>query len=194
MYIKQIIFLQIVLLLSVSCTNREVHSPKPRAYPRIERADTLVMHEISNFSFLYSSDAKLKGQKVDLKKVIGFNLEYPSFDAVLYCTYIPIEKADLDRVLADNNRLLSSSVIANTSILETEYTNIEQGKSGALFYYDGNPIAPYQFYITDNESYFVRGSLYYNSVVQVDSIATTTSSLRQDVMNLMESFEIKSIK
>lgn len=188
----QYLFALVVLLLS--CSNKETNVPKPKAYPRIDRTDQLLLHGMNDFSFRYSSDAHLTETPAEKEGQVWFNMEYPKFQAVLYCTYANIGGDELISMLQDNERFVFKHSDRHTAIQEFAFSDHEKHNYGTVYYFDGNAIAPYQFYLTDSVSYFLRGSLYYNNEVQVDSILPVTRSLQRDITNLMESFQNKSIK
>lgn len=188
----QYLFLLVVLLLS--CSNKETNVPKPKAYPRIDRTDQLLLHGMKGFSFRYSSDAHLTEIPIAKEGQVWFNMEYSKFQAALYCTYTNIIGDELLNMLQDNERFVFKHSDKYTSVQEFAFSDYEKHNYGMVYYFDGNAIAPYQFYLTDSVSYFLRGSLYYNNEVQVDSILPVTRSLQRDITNLMESFQNKSIK
>ena len=71
------------------------------------------------------------------------------------------------------------------SIIENEDARLY----GVLFEIDGPVAAPLQFYVTDSTSHFLRGSLYFNSQVNRDSVAPVYDFLKLDFERMMESFE-----
>jgi len=48
-----------------------------------------------------------------------------------------------------------------------------------------------QFVITDSTKHFIRGALYFDNVPNKDSIAPVADYIRQDMMQLIESFSWK---
>lgn len=185
----QNVALVFVSIFTIACSQKEVQTPKPRVYPRIDRVDSLVQYSINEFTFSYPIEALFKKEPSENISQLWFNMEYSSFDAKLYCSLLNIKSSDIEKALTDNKRFLSNNRLPNTKVEEFEYKRSEGGESGMLYYFDGNTISPYQFYLTDGETYFLRGSLYYNKEVRTDSVAGVTLSLKHDIVKLMESFE-----
>lgn len=165
--------------------------PKPKGYPRVERSDSILLHEFVDFQFQYSSDAFLEESPSENTNQVWFNLDYPSLNATLYCTYANINSSMLKSYFSDNNMFIYKNTEDNVELKAFDYTNATQKTSGRLYYFDGNKKSPYQFYLTDSISFFLRGSLYYNVIASVDSVLPITKSIEGDLMNMMESFEMK---
>jgi gliding motility-associated lipoprotein GldD len=56
-----------------------------------------------------------------------------------------------------------------------------------LFKIEGPVASPYQFYITDGKSHFLRGSLYFDQKVNFDSLRPVIEFLKTDIEHLMAS-------
>ena len=76
-------------------------------------------------------------------------------------------------------------------IREQAYTNPEASVYGSLFMLDGESASPLQFMLTDSVSRFFRGALYYDCIPNADSLAPVTDYLKQDVIELIQSFNWK---
>lgn len=178
------------LIFSTSCNE---YTPKPSAYPRIDRSEVdSVKNEGKEFSFYYSGDARLESLVSEQESEIWFNLVYPQFDAKIYCTYIPITKNKLPEVLEDSYQLAYSHASVADGILQTQYVNEDKHITGLIYDIKGSVAVPLQFYVTDNARNFLRGSLYFNKNVEKDSIAPIVSFLRDDIEMLMETIEWKN--
>ena len=46
-----------------------------------------------------------------------------------------------------------------------------------------------QFYVTDETSHFLRGSLYFNSPPNADSLAPVITFVKDDMMHLLNTFQ-----
>lgn len=74
---------------------------------------------------------------------------------------------------------------------EQGYSNPGERVYGSLFLLDGELASPVQFMLTDSVSNFFRGALYYDCVPNADSLAPLTDYLRQDIIELIQSFSWK---
>ena len=71
------------------------------------------------------------------------------------------------------------------------YSNPEASVYGSLFMLDGESASPLQFMLTDSVLHFFRGALYYDCIPNADSLAPVTRYLKQDIVELIQSFEWK---
>lgn len=192
---KLIFSLLTILAVFTSCSQSEQASmPKPIGYARVERSDSILLHEFDRFQFEYSSDAFLEETPTENPEQVWFNLDYPHFKATLYCSYSQMRKMELRSYLSDNYQFVRNNLDDFITLKEFDFQNKSKGLGGSLYYFDGNLRSPYQFYLTDSSTYFLRGSLYYNELVTADSIRPVTKSLEGDLINLIETFESKSKK
>ena len=51
--------------------------------------------------------------------------------------------------------------------------------------------SPYQFYLTDSTSHFMRGSLYFDAVPNNDSLAPVIEFVEKDIQHLFETIRWK---
>lgn len=196
---KIIISLSILICLffQTGCNNHPI-VPKPVGYNRIDIPSYQYSeYKFKQFSITHSDLAKvqiLDAQRSDSE--IWFDILYPSYNAVLHCTYLPLQKENLSKILEDNHRLVYSHVSMADGIRQTQYVNAENNVSGILFNIEGDVATPLQFYVTDSVSHFLRGSLYYESVVKIDadSVAPITEMISKDIQYMMETLLWTSVK
>ncbi len=115
------------------------------------------------------------------------NINYPSLNATIYCSYKPIHH-NLRQLLDDANEFVFSHAIKATAIPEREYHNPIQNVHGMYFSLEGNTATPVQFYLTDSTHHFVRGSVYINCIPNRDSLAPVIDYLQTDVTRMIETF------
>ena len=51
--------------------------------------------------------------------------------------------------------------------------------------------SPYQFFVTDSSSHFLRGALYFNMIPNNDSLAPVIDFLKEDIEHLLLSLKWK---
>lgn len=179
------IIVSIVCLL-VSCSES---SPKPKVFNRIDIPQYVYRDAVLPYlEFSYSELAQID----TLNLATGtFNIVYPKYNAILYCTYLPINKEMLASVLEDNHRFVYSHASMANSIDQKLYTNPDNKVSGIMYEINGNVATPLQFFVTDSVANFLRGSLYYNDVdkIDVDSVTPITQMIEGDIQRLMESLQ-----
>ena len=179
-------FFLIISLCLVSCAQQV---PKPYGYFRIEMPShdyqLSVGHEA--FSYLHSAGSVVQY----LPEPEGgdwFNLVYPSLDAVIYCSYLSISKAQFGEVSEDSYQFVYKHAVRASTIKPERFENTEASVYGILYDVGGNVASPLQFVLTDSIRHFFRGALYFNAVPNQDSVAPVLEYIRQDVLVLMESF------
>lgn len=115
-----------------------------------------------------------------------YNIIYPKLRAQLHCTYTPI-RGDLSVLLRDANEFALNHEGKATAINRQEYSNPEHDTHGLIFDIKGQVASPIQFYLTDSTTHFLRGSLYFSSKPNPDSVAPVQAFIRKDIIRLMES-------
>lgn len=185
---KILLFLVIAIGLS-ACSE---YTPKPGAYPRIDKiTGTSKEFDFPKFSFNYSDIVEIQELKKDLKGELWFNISYPAYHVTVYCTYIQVDEKSLSQALEVSYQLAYNHVGKSESIAQTLYTDSLHSKSGIIYDVKGPVATPVQFYITDDKSNFLRGSLYFNQEIKIDSVAPVIQYVREDIIGLMESLRWK---
>lgn len=190
-------FLQgpLVLLLFVVllCSCRENYTPKPRCYMRIELPqksyrlfDTLsypasfLIPEYANFVPVPNKDKQ--------KNILWADIVFPDLNAAIYCSYI--FKPNLDSCITNTLFFIQRHISKATGVDEWEINVPGQHKYGYLYHIKGSDVAsPYQFYLTDSNRYFVRGSFSINSTPNNDSLAPIIRFVKADIDTLIESWK-----
>ena len=168
------------------------YTPKPRGYVRIE--PEVVAYEpldLPELPFLFEVSQAATVELPDSEATLPmFNLSYPSLHAKVYCSYLPITPASYTEVESESRRLVARlSAGALDRIQEKAYAHPEERVFGSLFLIEGNVASPIQFLLTDSVSHFLRGALYFDCHPNADSLAPAIHYLRQDVVELMQTFQ-----
>jgi gliding motility-associated lipoprotein GldD len=196
----EIIFCVIATLgiLLSSCGQEGVGTPKPRAYPKVEypaKAYQQFDEGYCNFTFEYPNYALIQQDTSFFDErpahPCWFDIYFPDFDSRIYCTYYPVEgKSSFEKLQQDAFEMAGWH---NKKANYIEELNIEKdnGVSGIAFIIEGPAASPLQFYLTDSTRHFMRGSLYFNTQVQPDSLAPIYSFVEEDILKMIETFEWK---
>lgn len=192
---KKIFFVSVVLLstlLFVTACNE--YTPKPKGYNRIDNIEETrdVEHIFTEFSFRYSDQARIDTIQSKIKDEVWFNISYPKYNAILYCTYLPVSKLNLPKILDDSYRLAFSHSLKADEIIQKTYSNESKKVSGTIYSIEGNVATPIQFFLTDSVSHFFRGSFYYTEKVNQDSVAPITELVLKDIQQMINTFSWKS--
>jgi len=193
---SKLLFFFLIAFLSVSCSSD--YSPKPQGYFYIELPEP-VYRDLVRFPFFkcsISSEAvveELKNESPGTKEKNGieFILNYPRFQARIYCSYFKITKADFPAFSEESRRRTYIMEKKAKGITETAYSHPEQKVYGLVYEIQGNPASPIQFAISDSVHSFFRGALYFDTLFNRDSIAPVLAYINRDIHVMIESFQWK---
>ncbi len=188
------IFLIIVLVsVTLSCTHHG--TPKPKAYYRI----AFPKHEYQDldkecpYSFEVPVYAKIFGSdQINSADKYWYNMHYPNLNGTVHISYKTV-KNNLNEMLEDSRKLAYKHSVKADAIGERIFVSPNKNVYGTLFDIKGNTASSVQFYLTDSVAHFVRGSLYFNSIPNKDSLAPVVDFVKADIIHLMESFEWKNM-
>lgn len=183
-------FFLFLLFVFTGCNNRAA-IPKPVEYGRIDIPTyNYSEYQFDRFSLFHSDLAKIHiSSSGRSDSELWFDISYPSYNAVIHCTYLPLKKDGLAKALEDNHHLVYSHVSMADGIDQQQYVSEDSNVAGILYQIHGDVATPIQFYVTDSMANFLRGSLYYesrNKRINIDSVAPITEMVRKDVEHLME--------
>lgn len=179
-----------IAILPMSC--RENYSPRPYGYYRIdfpEKAYSPMTAPGLPYTFNISDQAVIEPDKSPDAEAYWINIRYPAYNAIINLSYKTIANdTSLLRYEQDCHRLAYAHTVKAESIKE-QYFSRDKGLHGLLYLIEGNTASSTQFYITDSTRHFLRGSLYFHTHPNKDSLAPVIEYLRKDIVELMESAE-----
>jgi gliding motility-associated lipoprotein GldD len=187
----------LILLSILGC--REVNVPKPRGHFRIKLPErSYVQFNESAGSktnipleFEYPAYGHLTFHEEKGSDPGWFNIEFPAYKAKIYLTYKAV-KNDLDSLLDQSYDLnVKNHVSKADAIKEQVFSNKQNKVYGILYDLKGNTASAVEFYVTDSVSHYLRGSLYFASEPNADSLAPVIDFFREDIMHLIETLKWK---
>ena len=185
-----------LLLLLASCDDTQIGTPKPRMYPKVvypERTKVNFDESYCSMSFVYPDYFEVSQDKYffDSKPIdpCWFDLQSIDLNSQLHCSYIPIKsRSHFDKLVQDAFKMTSKHNQKANYRKEQLIENKEENIYGLMFEHDGPVASPLQFFVTDSINHFFRGSLYFKSKVDPDSIAPVYHFVKEDILNLIETF------
>lgn len=188
---RVIVILTFVAVSMMSCHDN--YSPRPRGYFRIDlptksyqKFDTTLPYK-----FEYPTYATISNDPYAPNKKNWINLNFPSFKAVLHLSYEPVNN-NLDKYLNDAHTLVSKHIPKAEAIYDSLIYHPEKNVYGLAFRIEGlGAASPYQFYVTDSITHYLRGALYFNLHPNNDSLAPVISFLDRDIDHLINTIEWK---
>jgi len=188
------ILLLIIGTLALSCS--EHYAPKPRGYYRIDLPAKSYQQFNKEFpyAFEYPDYAVITPDSSLMAEPYWINIEYRPFHATLHLSFKKIT-GNLADYLNDAHTLVNKHIPKATAISQREYVNDANRVFGLVYNIKGADAAsPYQFYLTDSISEFVRGALYFNHVPNNDSLAPVIDFLEKDIEHMINTFRWKGKK
>ncbi|MFC2098721.1 gliding motility lipoprotein GldD, partial [Bacteroidota bacterium] len=166
--------------------------PKPRGYLWIEfpEKNYTLYDSVCPFLFEYPVYSRIVPDTDYNSEPCWINIEFPKFDGKIHISYKEVD-GNLYDFIEDSRTLAYKHTIMADAIKETVYSYPEQDVHGILYDIKGNAASSLQFYLTDSNRHFLRGSLYFNVEPDKDSLAPVIVYFREDIVHLMESFEWK---
>lgn len=182
--------LLLLMLLTLACQRSS--TPKPRGFLRIDfpAKEYVLFDSVCPYTFEYPSYGKIVPDTDYITEPCWINIDFPDFDGIIHISYKEVNQ-NLNVFIEDSHALTYKHTIKADAIKETVYSNPELEVHGILYDIKGNAASSIQFYLTDSNAHFLRGSLYFNVQPDKDSLAPVISFFREDIIHLMESFAWK---
>jgi gliding motility-associated lipoprotein GldD len=185
----------VVLMLLMLASCHESYTPKPRGYFRIDLPESsYVKFDSAGFpySFEYPVYASVSSDPYAPDQKYWLNINYPEFKATLHLSYKPVQN-DLVSILNDAYTLVSKHISKADAIYDSLVINPDKKVYGTVFDIEGIGVAsPYQFYVTDSTSHYLRGALYFNVHPNNDSLKPVIQFIKKDIDHFISSLSWKN--
>lgn len=179
-----------VAILVTACSGDYV--PKPRAYMRISvpgkdyRDFDTAAYPFSFRLPVYASVVPVPSKK-EYPHTTWVDIAVPGLNAKVYLSHVA--DPDLDSCITSTLFFIQRHMSKSTGVDEWEINDPARRRYGYVYHVKGRDVAsPYQFYLTDSNRHFVRGSLYINCVPNNDSLAPVISFLKTDIDTILASW------
>ncbi|MDH8701350.1 gliding motility-associated lipoprotein GldD [Dysgonomonadaceae bacterium PH5-43] len=188
------IFILFLALVFIAC---DKYVPKPSGYFRIDLPEQnyVRLTQFDEFDCLVSDNANIRqASDYDINNKEGkyFNIYYPSLNAEIFCSYIPLKNKNVIDLLEESRKFVYLHTIKADAISENIFVDDSERVCSTVYNIKGDVASPTQFIITDSIKSFFRGALYFvNDVPIQDSIAPVLEYVNEDIKVLIESFRWK---
>lgn len=175
--------------LLTSCNNN--YSPLPRGYFRIDLPEHSYQLSDTTFPyyFEYADYAELQSSPHNPDQKHWLNIVYPQFKAKVYLSYKSVD-GNLITYLEDAYTLVSKHIPKADAIIDSVVVNKDRNVYGLTYKIIGSGAAsPYQFFVTDSASHFLRGALYFDIVPNNDSLEPVIDFIIYDIEHLINTVE-----
>lgn len=173
------------LLLS-SCDDEDpIFLPKPKGYARIDfpAKEYRLYDSTCPYTFEIPKYVSI-GKANECTEPCCLNLEFKKFNATLYLGYRPVTN-NIATYLDDSHYFANKHQVKATGLDEIVILREKAKVYGLLFDISGNTASSLQFYVTDSTKHFLRGSLYFNAVPNIDSMQIVVDFIKKDIMHLI---------
>lgn len=183
------LFVAIVAFTLMGCETEYV--PKPKGYNRFD----LPMHEYVAlpdtlpYRFEYSKHAEVLRDTSWISDRYWIEIYYPEFKADVHLTYKVIHNSDsLKEYLNDAYFLTAKHQIKSDGISDI-ISKTPTGKTVVYNELSGAVPTQFQFVTTDSTRNFLRGALYFNTIVKNDSLRPAIEFVKVDIVHMMNTLE-----
>ena len=186
-----------ILLLS-SCS--ETFTPKPRSYFRLvlpEKAYNEYQSADCPFRFEYPAYAAIERDTTffnePTENSCWMNIDFKELGGKLHISYKEINAQNsLSKLLEDSHKLTFKHT-RKAQYIDENILNNNHGATGVLYEIGGNAASNAQFFLTDSVKHYIRGSLYFSSTPNEDSLAPVIKFVKEDMMKMITSFRWESL-
>jgi gliding motility-associated lipoprotein GldD len=187
------IYLPLALFL-LSCDDDEpIYSPKPRGYPRIvfPQKQYRLLDTACAYIFEVPVYSRIIADPHKNAEPCWYNIEFPAFRATVHLSYKNVNN-DIAKYIDDAHNFANKHQVKATGLNETVVLRDSAKVYGLLFDIAGNTASSVQFYLTDSSRHFLRGSLYFNTVPNIDSLKLVVDFIREDILHLINTARWKN--
>lgn len=194
--IISIILLMVALagIIAIPSCNNE-YTPKPRGYFRIALPEKKynLLDSIYPYTFEYPAYARITNDPLSPEEKNWINIEMPVFHGRIHISYKPLtDKNSLVKFTEDTRTLALKHMSKASGIRNIVIDDPGRKMYGLVYEINGMGAAsPYQFYLTDSTTHWLRGSLYFDAIPNNDSLAPVIDFVKTDIQHLFETIRWK---
>ncbi|MDR1887650.1 MAG: gliding motility lipoprotein GldD [Prevotellaceae bacterium] len=180
----------ILLFLLFALASCESYTPKPKGYMRFDfpEKEYRLFDSTCPFRFEYPTYGNMVSAE---EHNCWYNLSFPQYLATIYLSYQPID--DNLAELLDDAHVFAYRHDVKANAIEARFVeNKNDDLVGLLFDIEGNAASSVQFFVTDSINHFLRGSLYFYTAPNSDSLAPLIDFFRADIEHLIETVDFKN--
>jgi len=181
-------------LILVSCN--QSYTPKPKGYFRIDLPEKQYVPFDSTFPYRFERPVytTISPDPYSPGEPYWINLNFPAFKATLHISYKPVNN-NLSTYLEDSYTMVTKHIPKADAINTFQVIDTARKVYGLIYRLEGSGAAsPYQFFLTDSTANFMRGSLYFNTVPNNDSLEPVIDFIAKDIDHLINTFHWKPIE
>lgn len=183
----------VVSFLLLFACSEETPIPKPPTYLRLNFPNheyVLFKEDACPYQFEASKLFKVNSVKYGEKTTCHKDIDLGALNGVIHFSYIDMVEPLSTYVNYANDKVDDHKLKAS-NIEDVQFIDKNKKVYGTFFELQGNVATPFQFYLTDSVSRFVRGEVLLNSIPNYDSLKPTLDYLKVDLEHMIETFKWK---
>ena len=183
-------FLPLLMLLLAACQNP---TPKPMGYVKVvyPEKNYTRFDEGGPYAFEYPSYAEVREDRGKQTEPWWYDIRFPMYDASIHLSYKPVNN-NVDEYIEDSRVLVYKHTPRAEGINEKPFLDTAHNRYGIIYDLEGNVASAVQFFVTDSARHFVRGSLYFRTKPNRDSLNPVIRFLRKDIEHFIETITWKN--
>lgn len=170
-------------LLFISCEQEII--PKPKAYLSLEYPKKA--YQKLPIPRPYTFDV-LKGNVLKDEQKNWLKITYPALKASIDITYREVDD-NLLELLKEAEKLVFKHTLKAEEITSKDFLNTKKKVFGSMYEITGNAASQIQFHATDSTKNFIKGSLYFYTKPNYDSVLPAVTYIKKDILRLMETLK-----
>lgn len=173
----------LLLIMMVSCGEETL--PKPKGYLSLNypKKSYEKLSLKRPYVFDIANNTKVLNQPKQWLKI-----QYPQLKASVDITYRPVHN-NLRELLTEAEKLVFEHTIKAENISSKNFENSEKKVFGSMYDITGNSASQVQFHATDSAKHFLKGSLFFYTKPNYDSVLPAVDYIKKDMIRIMESLE-----
>ena len=179
---KKIFFLFIFLY---SCSNQST-IPKPQAflYNELKEPDYVFYESNCGYSFFVNPKNDISSENCNIK------IKNSSLNSTIYLSQVSV-KNNFNLIDSDFIKKINENSTNAFSVNVSEFNDIENKVFAKYYSFTGNAPSNTRFYITDSISVYLKGSLYFDSKPNYDSLLPSVYFVNNEIRKMIQTFKWK---
>lgn len=176
----------LIIIAMISCDSSYV--PKPNGYIRVyypEKEYTLFT-DAEPFEFKYPVYAEVLPHISKVTEPYWYDIIFPDYNGTIYLSYKKLD-GNVEAYIEDTRKLVYKHTARSDGIVEIPFLDRANKRYGILYELSGNVASPVQFFLTDSTAHFLRGSLYFETTPNRDSLNPIIDFVNEDIKYMIES-------
>ena len=180
----------VVLLVALAC-DRD-YSPKPMGFVKVSypEKEYVMFDEADPYEFEVPVYAEVVPARSKNAEPYWYDIRFPHFDGTVHLSYKSLE-GEVDEYIEDTRTLVYKHTSRADGIQEVPFVDRDNRRYGILYELAGDVASTVQFFLTDSTDHFLRGSLYFNTTTNRDSLNPIIRFVKHDIEHMIETVRWK---